>query len=363
MDENFIPQIEPWIDQAELDQLAEVIKSTFVTEHHKTEEFENLFKKYTGAKHAIAYSNGTMAIFAALHALGVGSGDEVIVPDLTFIATANAVILTGAKPIFCDIDSETLQITAELAEQKLTPQTKAIIPVHLYGNAVQMEELLQLAQQHNLHIIEDAAQGVGVRLNEKHVGTFGDLGILSFYGNKTMTTGEGGLILTDSEELAEECYAFKNHGRHKKGVFVHEKIGYNFSMSDLNAAIGIAQFKKLPKIIERKKEIFNSYKKLLPTQKFYEYSENVDPVPWFTSIKTENPDELHEKLKQANIGTRRFFYPLHLQPCYEGKDYAEGEFPGTMNAYEHGLSLPSSITLTEEKELEYIASKIINYKL
>lgn len=358
--DNFIPQIEPWIDDEELNELTDVIKSTFVTEHKKTEEFEQLFAQYTGSKHAIAYSNGTMALFAALHVLDIGEGDEVIVPDLTFAATANAVILAGAKPVFADIDPETLQITAELVAEKITPQTKAIIPVHLYGGAVQMNELLVLAKEHDLHIIEDAAQGVGVKLGGKHVGTFGDMGILSFYGNKTMTTGEGGLILTDSEEHAKKVFTFKNHGRPIKGVFIHDEIGYNFSMSDLNSAIGISQFKKLPKIIARKKEIYNFYQKNLKNVQIYEYPENVDPVQWFTSIKVEDPEEFSKYMKQQNIGTRRFFYPLHLQPCYKDKGFAEGQFLGTEDAYNHGISLPSSVTLTEE-QLTYISTKANDY--
>ena len=361
MDANyFIPQIEPWIDDAELQELREVIDSTFITEHKKTQELEELFRNYTGTKHAIAYANGTVALFAALKVLGIGEGDEVIVPDMTFIATANAVILAGAKPVFCDIDPVTLQTTREYIEPKITSRTRAIMPVHLYGGAVQMEEILDLATQKNIKIVEDAAQGVGVRLNGKHVGTFGDVGMLSFYGNKTMTMGEGGMLLTDSEELAREIYAMKNHGRSQKGVFMHEKIGYNFSTTDLNAAIGVAQFKKLTKILERKKQIFEKYKTLLKNIKIYNYPRNVTPAQWFTSIRVEDPVALEGYLKSKNIGTRRFFYPLHLQPCYQGLGYFEGEFPGSIDAYEHGLSLPSSVTIAD-KDIEYITSSINDF--
>ncbi|HAU40078.1 MAG: degt/dnrj/eryc1/strs aminotransferase, perosamine synthetase [Candidatus Peregrinibacteria bacterium GW2011_GWF2_43_17] len=356
----FIPQIEPWFDDDEIKELTEVMKSTFVTESSKTQELEAMIAKYTGSKYVVSYMNGTMAIFAALKTLGIGAGDEVIVPDMTFIATANAVILTGAKPVFCDIDPETLQMTREQAEKKITSHTKAIIPVHLYGGAVQMDEILELAKKHNLHVVEDAAQGIGVKLNGRHVGTFGDVGILSFYGNKTITMGEGGMILTASKELAEECYAFKNHGRKIKGIFTHEKIGYNFSTTDLNAAIGIAQMRKLDKVIKRKKEIMDMYKKLLKNVYLYDYPKNVDCVPWFTSIKVENPEKLAAFMKENNIGMRRFFYPLHLQPCYKNEVFGADEFRNSTDAYEHGISLPSSATL-EDEQVEFVASKINDF--
>ncbi|MFA6529087.1 MAG: DegT/DnrJ/EryC1/StrS family aminotransferase [Candidatus Gracilibacteria bacterium] len=356
----FIPQIEPWIDEAELRELEEVIKSTFITENKKTEELEKLFSEYTGAKYTVAYANGTMALFAALHSLGIKEGDEVIVPDLTFVATANAVILAGAKPVFCDVDKDSLGITKEFVEKKLTNKTKAIMPAHLYGNAVLMGEIMDLAKEKGLFVIEDAAQGVGVKLNGKHVGTFGDIGVLSFYGNKTITMGEGGLIMTDSKELAQKCFAFKNHGRPIKGIFTHEEIGYNFSTTDLNAAIGVAQMKKLARIIARKREMRDLYKKLMPKVKFYEYKENIDCVPWFTNIKVEDPQKLAEYLKTNSIGTRRFFPPLHTQPCYKNTDYFSGEYYGSTDAFEHGLSLPSTVTL-QDSQIKYIAEKINAY--
>ncbi len=240
-----IIQIQPWIDDSEMHELMKVVQSTFVTEASLTKEFEQMTRDLTKAKHAIAVANGTLGLFCALKALGIGIGDEVIVPDLTFIASANAIIMAGAKPVFCDVEINTLCIDIEKAKSKVTANTKAIMPVHLYGQSADMVKVLNFAKENNLKVIEDAAQGVGVLFEGKHVGTFGDIGILSYYGNKTITTGEGGIILTNDDELAKICYRLKNHGRDTKGTFIHEHIGFNFSFTEMQAALGVSQMKKL----------------------------------------------------------------------------------------------------------------------
>jgi len=258
-----------------------------------------------------------------MKALGIGPGDEVIVPDMTFIATANAVIMAGAKPIFCDVYPDTFCIDVERAEGTISEHTKAIIPVHLYGQSADMVKIKILAHKYNLRIIEDAAQGIGVTFENRHVGTFGDLGVLSFYGNKTITCGEGGMVLTNDDELASKCYRLKNHGRDKKGIFVHEDIGYNFSFTEMQAAVGISQMKKLSKIISRKKVIHELYRRalanldrLLPVH----IDTRTEPVYWFTSFLSDDVDELSKYLLESDIQTRRFFYPLHLQPCYKNNE-------------------------------------------
>ena len=220
-----IVQIEPWIDERELDELKRVITSTFVVEHDLTKEFENLTKEMTGSKYAIALTNGTMALFCSLVALGVQAGDEVIIPNITFVATANAVILAGATPVLCEITKDTFNIDVSMAHNLVTSKTRAIIPVHLYGQSADMDEIMSFAKLYDLKVIEDAAQGVGVSFNGRHVGTFGDVGILSYYGNKTITCGEGGIVLTDDEAIAKRVYRLKNHGRDVKGTFIHEHIG------------------------------------------------------------------------------------------------------------------------------------------
>ena len=215
-----IVQIEPWIDKSELKQLKRVIKNTYVTEHELTKEFESMIKDLTKSKYVISMTNGTVALYCCLKALGIGENDEVIVPNLTFIASANAVIMANAHPVFCDIDEETFCIDPKKIEALITPSTKAIMPVHLYGQSADMEAIMQVAEKHNLKVIEDAAQGVGVTFNGKHTGTFGEMGILSFYGNKTITCGEGGVVLTNCKELRDKVYQLKNHGRLQKGTFL-----------------------------------------------------------------------------------------------------------------------------------------------
>ncbi len=356
-----IVQIEPWIDDAELTELKRVINSTFVTEHLLTKEFEEMILELTGARHAIAMANGTLALFACLRALGIGPGDEVIVPDLTFVATSNAVVLAGATPVFCDILSDTFCIDVDSARSKLTSKTRALIPVHLYGQSADMERVMAFALENHLQVVEDAAQGVGVRFNGRHTGTIGVLGVLSFYGNKTITCGEGGVVLTDNAELAKICYRLKNHGREQKGVFIHEEIGFNFSFTEMQAAIGVAQLKKLPRIICRKHQIHDTYVKAL--EKVGDLvpcyiDPRTNPVFWFTSFLSDSTDKLAAWLLERQIQTRRFFYPLHKQPCYQKESVIaaanSGSFPVADKIYKQGLSLPSSYLLTDEQQATVI---------
>lgn len=348
-----IPQIEPWIGNEELQEVSEAIKSTWVTESTKTKRFEEMFRNKTGSKYARAFFNGTVSLFTALKVLGIKEGDEVITSDFTFAATLNPIIMCGAKPVLVDIETKTFNIDPDKIEPKITTKTKAIMPVHIYGQAADMEKIMGIAKKHNLYVIEDAAQGVGVTFMGKHVGTFGNVGSFSFYGNKTITTGEGGMLVTDNEGLDKKFYAFKNHGRMTKG-FVHDGIGMNFCVTEMQAALGIAQLEKLEEIIRRKKNIREIYMNELKGVKGIKFAETdlrCSPVFWFTSILVENPSYLEEELKKKGIQTRRFFYPMHLQPCY--KDFGFGkDFPNAEYAYNHGLSLPSSATLSESQLAE-----------
>jgi perosamine synthetase len=357
-----LPQIQPWIDDDEVEAVAEAVGTTFLTEHDRTRQFEARLCELTGASHAIAYCNATCAIFALLRAKGIGPGDEVVVPDMTFIATANAVILAGATPVFCDVDSRSLMMTPELAERCITPRTKAIIPVHLYGMAAPLRELSDLACRRGLHLIEDAAQAIGVRYRGRHVGTADVGGVISFYGNKTITTGEGGAILTNDSEIAAACFRIKNHGRSEKGVFVHDEIGFNFSFTEMQAAVGIAQLDKLSRIIADKLRIRRHYETRLKDVagiRFQEVPAGVEPVFWFTNIFHDDVPGLIDALRAAGIGSRRFFYPLHLQPCYRSMKPAP--CPTSKRLYETGLSLPSACHL-DERTLDRICDVVANFE-
>lgn len=359
-----IIQIEPWIDNTELEQLKRVVDSTFVTEHELTKEFEQITMDLAQSKHAMATCNGTAALFMALKAIDVGPGDEVIVPDMTFIASANCVIMAGATPILCDVKRDTYCIDPEKIEELINENTKAIIPVHLYGQSAEMDSILKIANKHNLKVIEDAAQGVGVKYKGKHTGTLGDIGILSYYGNKTITTGEGGVLLTQDDELAKKLYRLKNHGRDQKGTFIHEHIGFNFSFTEMQAAIGIAQMAKLSHIIETKQKIKDKYYAELSNidgLKLPYISPDSSPVHWFTSIEIDQgADDLANYLKEKGIQTRRFFYPLHKQPCYKTMlgNILKGEAPKiSSELFNKCLSLPSAVNLSAENQ-EYVINEI-----
>jgi perosamine synthetase len=359
-----IVQIEPWIDEEEMIQLKRVISSTYVTEHELTKEFERRIKDLTGSKHAIAMTNGTAALYCCLKVNGIGPGDEVVVPDMTFIATANAVLMAGAVPVFADIDSETLSLSSETVTRVLSKKTKAVMPVHLYGRSANMDDLVSFCKENQLILIEDAAQGTGVRYKGKHVGTFGSCGVLSFYGNKTITCGEGGIVLTDSDYLAKECYKLKNHGREKKGVFIHESVGFNFCFTEMQAAIGIAQLQKLNRIIIRKDNIRRTYYERLShlaELKLLDLSPDTDHVFWFTSILTDFQEGLKSFLGSRKIQSRRAFYPLHMQPCYQTYELPiRDKFNESKQVYDRLLSLPSSYMLTVEQQ-DFVCSAIMDF--
>tara|TARA_B100001093_G_scaffold481389_1_gene512087 strand:- start:3476 stop:4564 length:1089 start_codon:yes stop_codon:yes gene_type:complete len=352
-----IIQIQPWINWKEIIEIIKVVRSTFITEGKKTLELEKLTKDLTKSKYSIAYANGTLALYAALKSLKIGRGDEVIVPNLTFIATANAVIMAGAKPVFCEVEKENLGICPKRIKSLINNNTKAIIPVHLYGYPCKMDEILKISKEFKIKIIEDAAQGVGVHYKNKHVGTYGDIGVLSYYGNKTITTAEGGMILTQNEKIYKSCYRLKNHGRDKKGTFIHENIGYNFAFTDLQAAIGVAQMKKLNKIIRRKKRIFDMYFSELNSIEeieFYKINDQNNPVYWFSSIYINEKESLKEFLFSNGVQTRDFFYPLHLQPCYKNMDLnIKDNFDVSEKIFKNSLSLPSSVIL-KDKEIRRV---------
>ena len=301
MNNSIITQIQPWIDNQEKIQLDRVIKSTFLTEAGLTKEFEDLTRDLTKSKYCIAITNGTLALYCCLKALDIGAGDEVIIPNITFIASANAAIMAGAKPVFCEVKEDTYCIDVEWAERLINPNTKAIMPVHLYGLSADMFKVKKFAKSHNLKIIEDATQGVGVTFNNKHVGTFGDFGVLSYYGNKTITCGEGGMVLTNNKDLAKNIQ-IKNHGRDKKGTFIHNHIGFNFSFTEMQAAVEYRSNEKLNKIISKKNKINKRYLAELNLNSDMKHSyidERCRPVYWFTSLLVKKASLIEKELKKV----------------------------------------------------------------
>lgn len=362
----FIPITEPVLNGNELKYITNCLKTGWISSAGSyVIKFEEEFSKFCNARYGIACSNGTAALHLALVALGIGNQDEVIIPVFTFIATANAVTYTGAKPVFVDCRRDTWNIDTEKIQEKITKKTKAIIPVHLYGEPVDMEPILKIAKEYNLYIIEDACESHGAKYNGKMVGTLGDIGCFSFFGNKIITTGEGGMIVTNDEKIAEKIRILRDHGMAKDKKYYHPVIGFNYRMTNLQAAIGVAQLERIDEILQKKKRINNLYNSLLDDVKaiiFQAHNEKSESVCWLYSVLIDEKtskisrDELIHKLKEVNIDTRPFFYPIHLMPPYKTK----GKFKVAEGISKQGINLPSGVNLTT-KDIERIVSKIKDF--
>lgn len=371
----FIPIAAPDLKGNEKKYLDECIKSSWISSKGRfIDLFEEKFAEFIGCKYAVSVANGTVALHLVLVAMGIKKGDEVIVPDLTFIASANAVYYTGATPVLVDVEKETWNLDPDEIEKHITSQTKAIIPVHLYGHPANMLEILRVARKHNLLIIEDAAEAHGAEVNlgykgKKHdwqkMGTIGDAGIFSFYGNKIITTGEGGMVVTNSKALAQKMRILRDHGQTLEKRYYHEIIGFNYRMTNMQAAVGLAQLERMEKFLKEKNKIAAYYDKhlenipgiTLPPKKDWAKS-----VYWMYSVLVDKPfkltrDELMKVLEQNNIETRPFFYPVHLMPPYKLKN----NFPVSEYLSSHGINLPSSILLTGD-QLERIVKVIIKHQ-
>ena len=360
-----IPVAEPCLGEEELKNVIEAVKSGWISSKGKfIEEFERGFAKYCGVKYGIATANGTVALHLALKALGIGKGDEVIVPTLTFVATANVVVHCNAKPVFVDSHPEYWCIDPEKMEEKITKNTKAIMVVHLYGHPCDMDWIMDIAEDKGLYVIEDCAEAHGAEYKGKKVGSFGDVACFSFYGNKIITTGEGGMCITDNEELAEKMRILRDHGMSKHKKYWHEVVGFNYRMTNLQAAIGVAQLKKLDKFIEKKRQIAKWYAEELKELeekglvKLHPEMNWAKCVYWMYCILIEDRadisrDELMQKLENAGIETRPFFVPMHTLPMYNSGE----RLPVAESLAERGINLPSSVKL-EFDQIERVCDEI-----
>lgn len=351
-----IPVAEPDLGQEELDNVIKVIKSSWISSKGKfITEFEQQFAKYCQVNYGVSVCNGTAALHLALETLNVKKSDEVIVPALTFISVANAVTYTGAKPVFVDSHPGYWCINPEKIEEKITKETKAIIPVHLYGHPCHMDLIMDIAKIHNLWVIEDCAEGHGAEYEGRKIGSFGDISCFSFYGNKIITTGEGGMCLTNNKKLAEKMKVLRNQGMNLNKKYWHDFIGFNYRMTNMQAAIGVAQLEKLDKFIKKKREIANWY-----NDEFRELeSKGLIKLPpemawaksiyWMYSILIEdNSDisrkDLMERLKEGGIETRPLFYSIPQMPPYASNE----KFPIAEELSKKGLNLPTSCKLKKE---------------
>ena len=352
---SFIPVNEPDLSGNEKKYLQECIDTGWISsEGPFIEKLESGLCMQTGRKHAFAVCNGSAALELAIKAVGIKPGDEVIMPTFTIISCAFAVIRAGANPVYVDAAPHTWNMKVENIEALITEKTKAIMAVHIYGLTVNMDSVLEIARKHNLKVIEDAAEVIGQTYNGKPCGSFGDISTLSFYPNKHITTGEGGMVLTDDPQVAERCSSLRNLCFGKTDRFIHENQGWNFRMSNLQAAVGVAQVERLTKTIQKKREIGKLYQEALagienftlPLSKT-KYCENIYWVFGMVSnYPKRNAKYWMRKLAETGIGTRPFFYPLHMQPCF--KNYLQTDrphLPDSERLAEYGFYLPSGITL------------------
>ena len=360
-----IPVAEPLLAGRELEYVTEAVKSGWISSQGKyVFEFEKRFSEYCGAKYGIAASSGTTALHLALAALDIGEGDEVIIPTFTMIATANVVTYTGARPVLVDSELETWNMDTERIKEKITRKTKAIVVVHTYGHPVDMDAVLDLAETRGLYVIEDAAEAHGAEYKGRKTGGLGDVGCFSFYANKIITTGEGGIVVTSNEEVAEKARILRAHAFSEDRHFWHRYVGFNYRMSNLQAAIGVAQLENIDKFVEIRRRNAKAYNSLL------EDVEGVTLPPeakwaknvyWMYSILVNDNfgisrDRFMEKLEKDAIESRTFFYPVHIQPIYS-KLYVNEKYPVADELSRKGVNLPSGSTLTEQ-DIAYVAKSI-----
>ena len=358
-----VPQLEPYVGKEELQNLEIVIRNKWLSEGLFAKEFLDRLQEFTKARYALLASNGTLALFLCLLGCGIKKGDEVIVSDFTFNASGSSIAFTGATPVFVDVAKTDLNMDPEKIEEKITKKTKAIMPVHIYGQSCDMDPIMRIAKKHNLLVIEDAAQGFGVFYKGTHTGTIGDVGMISFFADKTITTGEGAVILTNNESIYERIKLLRNQGRPHSSTFIHPGIGMNFRMTDLQCAVGVAQIKKFGEIEKIKLNNYAMYKNLLKNVKQIKFlGENsyTNIVPFRANILAEKVEELVDYLEKNKIETRRFFYPLHKQPCFSDLKSKNENYHISEMAYTCGLSLPVFCSLAKE-QIEYVCRTIIKF--
>lgn len=354
----FINQMEPLIGIEEQNAVNEYMASgAWLTEFGKTKEFARMIGEYTGAKYSYILANGTVTLTTALWACGLVAGDEVLVPDYTMVATANAAAIIGCKVKFVDIDRKNLCMDFEKMKEAISEKTKAIMLVTINGRYPEnIQEFADYCKGKGIWLIEDAAQSLGSKVNGKHLGTFGDIGSFSFSMPKIITTGQGGALITDNPELAEKIAKLRDFGREKPGADHYLTQGWNFKFTDLQACIGIEQMKKLADRVERKKEIGKLYEELLKDIPQIELiPTNLENTsPWFYDILVEDREALKVFMKENGVGTREFYPPLHSEPVYNMTDLS---YPVAEEISRKGLWLPSAVQLTDE-QVKFICGKI-----
>jgi len=349
-----IPLSAPDIVEPDIEAVVEVLRTPRISLGPKLEEFEECFTRYVGVPNAVALSSGTAGLHLGLLALGIGEGDEVILPSFTFIAAANAILHARATPVFVDIDARTLNLDPEKVERAITPRTRAILVVHTFGIPADMSTLLAIAQKHGLRVIEDACEALGAEYGGQRVGGLGDLGVFAFYPNKPITTGEGGMVVTHDAQVAATIRALRNQGRRPEdGWLDHSLLGYNFRISEMNCALGIAQMKRVGEILERRRVAAALYAEELrdvPGVTLPLANIENGKVSWFVYVvSVENRDELADFLTTRGIGCGKYFAPLHRQPLFAPYINPADDFSVTERTSARTLALPFFTRITAEE--------------
>ncbi len=362
-----IPVCEPFLVGKELEYVTDCLKTNWVSSQGKyVSEFEERFANYCSCKYGISTTSGTTALHLALASLGIGPKDEVIIPAFTMIATLFAVIYTGAKPVLVDAEPETGNIDPHQIEEKITPMTRAVLPVHIYGHPCDMDPIMKIARKYNLRVVEDAAEVHGAEYKGRKAGGIGNINCFSFFANKIITTGEGGMVVTSDEKIAEKARSLKDLAHSKGRRFLHTDLAFNYRMTNIQAAIGLAQLERIDELVEMRRHNAHLYSNLLkdikglklPVEK--EWAKN---VYWMYSIQITDEfgmsrDELMERLREKEVDTRTFFIPMHHQPVFRDMGLFEGErYPVAEKLAERGLYLPSSSGLTHN-QIEYVCTMI-----
>lgn len=371
----FIPYGTQDIGKEEIDEVISVLKSDFLSTGPKIKEFENKFANYVGSKYAVAVSSGTAALHCACLAAGIKEGDEVITTPFTFVATSNSILYRGASPVFVDINKDTFNINENNIEEKITSRTKAIIPVHFAGQPCEMDIIKEIANKYNLIIIEDAAHALGAEYKNRKIGTIGDMTTFSFHPVKHITTGEGGMITTDNEELYKKLLIYRNHGitrdesefvNNKDGNWYYEQIelGYNYRLTDFQSALGIVQLDKMQSSLNRRNEIVEMYEKEL--NKIEELKlpkvNNEIKSSWHLYIirvidNSINRKDVFDKLREKSIGVNVHYIPVYWNPYYEKLGYKKGLCPNVEEIYKQIITLPLHPKMTNE-DVEYIIKSL-----
>lgn len=369
---NYIPYGRQWIEEEDIQAVVEVLRSDFLTTGPKVPAFEQAFAEYTGAKYAVAVSNGTAALHVACLAAGISKGDEVITTPITFAASANCALYCGAVPVFADIDPRTYNIDPEKIREKITKRTKAIIPVHFTGQPCDMKRIHQIAKEYGLMVIEDAAHGAGAEYQGRKVGSLSPLTTFSFHPVKHITTGEGGIVTTDSKELYEKLLLYRSHGitrkeellTAKEGDWYYEQLelGYNYRMTDIQAALGESQLKKLGRFLERRRKIAARYDEAFAGTKIvrpYQLTEVCSSWHLYViKVEASERKRIFDRLRAAGIGVNVHYIPVYHHPYYRKHGYASVFLENSEKLYQSLISLPIFPALTDEEQ-EYVIQTVL----